>query len=146
MPRRHGSDDPRWAWAAPDPVPGTDRRVGKRVETPRLPVKIRYVVPASRWWQSNVDCAADGYVADMSMTGVGLFIPRNVALPIGSVVTVEIRGATGQMIVRGARNVDDFWAQYGFEYCALEGDFHELVSQLVAGTHIEFDWQWNIAR
>ena len=82
----------------------------------------------------------------MSLTGVGLFIPRNVHVPIGSVVTVEIRGAAGDAIVRGVRNVDDFWAHYGLEYSALEGHFHEVVSELVAGAHKEFDWQWNIAR
>ena len=127
-------------------MPGGDRRIGKRVQIPQLPAKVRYVVRASRWWQKSVDAETDAFVSDMSMTGVGVFIPRGVDLPIGSVVTIEIRGAAGEAIVRTMRMADAFWAHYGLQYCALEGRFHELVSELVAGTHKEFDWQWNIAR
>jgi len=32
------------------------------------------------------------------------------------------------------------------EYGHLSSDFRDLVDDLVAGTHKEFDWQWTIAR
>ena len=82
----------------------------------------------------------------MSMTGVGLLIPRGFDLPVGTIVSVEVNGAWGDAIVRTSRAVDDAWAHYGLEYCQLGGDFHEVVSSLVAGAHRNSDWQWGISR
>ena len=82
----------------------------------------------------------------MSMTGVGLLIPRGFELSVGSVVTVDFGGASCDAIIRTTRAVDAAWAHYGLEYCHLTHDFHEVVSTLVAGQHRHSDWQWDIAR
>ena len=134
-------------WAAPRPIPRGDRRIGQRVPTAQLAVTVHYVVPHSRWWRSDVAEAAYGFVADMSMTGVGVVAPRNDALRVGTVVTLEIRRASGEAIIRRIADVPDtICLHYGLEYCQLRDDFHEVVGNLVAGTHKEFDWQWTIAR
>jgi hypothetical protein len=110
-----------------------------------LAVTVRYVVP--RRWRSDVAETAEGHVADMSMTGVGVVAPRNDALRIGTVVTFEIRRASGEAIIRRISDVaDSTCVYYGLEYCQLRDDFHEVVGDLVAGTHKQFDWQWNIAQ
>ncbi len=133
-------------WAAPRPIPRGDRRVGQRVPTAQLAVKVRYVVPRPRWWRSDVAKAADGFVADMSLTGVGVLAPRQDDLSVGIVVTLEIRGASGEAIIRRISDVDSTCAHYGLEYGHLNDDFCDLVGDLVAGTRKEFDWQWAIAR
>src|SRR5438876_3754672 len=84
-------------------------------------------------------------VADISMTGVGVVAARNDALRVGTVVSLEIRGASDQAIIRGA-GADLTSAHYGLEYCQLAGDFRDVVGDLVAATHKDFDWQWTIAR
>jgi hypothetical protein len=88
----------------------------------------------------------DGYVADMSMTGIGLLVPRSTILPFETVVTIEIYSCTADAITRTCRTVDTTWLHYGMEFCPMPADFHELVSDLVAGGHRDLDWQWNIAR
>jgi hypothetical protein len=133
------------SWAAPQPVPRGDRRMGQRVPTAQLAVTVRYVVPRSRWWRSDVAGAADGFVADMSMTGVGVVAPRNDALRVGSVVALEIRGASGEAIIRRISDVDSTCAHYGLEYGHLVDDFREVVGDLVAPTHQQYDWQWTTA-
>lgn len=80
------------------------------------------------------------------MTGAGLLLPRGVDVTIGTVVCVEICAAAGDAIIRTTRAVDAAWAHYGLEYCPLGDAFHGVVSELVAGGHRDFDWQWNIAR
>ena len=85
-------------------------------------------------------------MADMSMTGVGVLLPRNAILAFESVVSVEIRGCFADAITRTCRSVDTTWLHYGLEFCPLPADFHEVVSDLVAGGHRDFDWQWDIAR
>lgn len=80
------------------------------------------------------------------MTGVGVLIPRGFDIAVGTIVSVEICGASGEAIIRTTRVVDAAWAHYGLEYCPLGDAFHEVVSDLVAGTHRNFDWQWNIAQ
>ena len=80
------------------------------------------------------------------MTGVGVLLPRGVAVAVGTMVGVEICAAVGDAIVRTTRAVDAAWTHYGLEYCLLEDAFHEVVSELVAGGHRNFDWQWTTAR
>ena len=80
------------------------------------------------------------------MTGVGLIAHRNAALRVATVVTIEIRGASGEAIIRRTIDVDSRWARYGLEYCPLSATFHEVISDLVVPMHKEFDWQWDIAR
>ena len=82
----------------------------------------------------------------MSMTGVGLFLPRGLDLPFETVLSLEIQGSSGEAITRTMKNVDAAWSHYGLEYRHLCDDFHEVVSDLVAGGHRDFDWQWTIAR
>ena len=80
------------------------------------------------------------------MRGVAVVAPHDDAVRVGTVVTVEIRGASGEAIIRRIHDIDSACVRYGMEYRQLVGDFHEIVSDLVAGAHKQFDWQWTIAR
>ena len=82
-------------------------------------------------------------VADISMTGVGVVAARYDALRVGAVLSLEIRGASGEALIRKISAVaDPTSAHYRLEYCQLASDFHDVVGDLVADTHKDFDWQW----
>src|SRR5438552_9103021 len=131
------------SWAAPPPIPRGDRRMGKRVPTAQLAVTVHYLVPRCRRWHQDLAVAVDGFVADMSLTGVGVLVPRDRSLVVGAVVDLEIRGAFGEAVIRRISYITDAdRAHYGMEYGHLSADFRDLVGELVAGTHKEFDWQW----
>ena len=135
------------SWAVPQPIPRGDRRIGKRVPTAQLAVTLHYLVPRSRRWHKDHAVAVDGFVADMSLTGIGVLAPRDRALPVGTVVNLEIRGTSGEAVIRRiSYTIDTDRAHYGLEYGHLSGDFRDLVGDLVAGDRKEFDWQWTIAR
>ena len=135
------------SWAAPQPVPRGDRRIGKRVPTAQLAVTLHYLVPRSRRWHQDLAVAADGFVADMSLTGIGVLAPVTALCRWGPVVNLEIRGTSGDAVIRRISYITDAdRALYGMEYGHLSSDFRDLVGDLVAGTHKEFDWQWTIAR
>ena len=127
-------------------MPGGERRIGKRIRIAQLPASVRYVLAATRWWQRSHPAVVEGFVADMSMTGVGLLVPRSTILPFETLVNVEIDGCSAEAITRTCRAVDTAWLHYGLEFCPLPADFHEVVSDLVAGGHRDFDWQWDVAR
>src|SRR5437762_10323255 len=127
------------SWAAPQPVPRGDRRIGKRVPAPQLAVTVHYLVPHSRRWHKDHAVAVDGFVTDMSLTGIGMLAPRDRSLVVTAVVNLEIRGAFGEAVIRRISYITDAdRAHYGMEYGHLTADFRDLVADLVAGTHKEF--------
>ena len=105
------------SWAAPQPVLRGDRRIGKRVPTAQLAVTLHYLVPRSRRWNQDLAVAVDGFVADMSLTGIGVLAPRDHALPVETVVNLEIRGASSEAVIRRISYITDTdRALYGMEY------------------------------
>ena len=111
---------------AGEPNRDTEKRIGRRVPTPDFPVSIivtstvrRRLGDPSSWFAKTEVTRVDGEMLDVSVTGIRVATSRDVDLPLGTVVELEVGKVVVSAVVRRRDDGGEEVAAYGFELIDL---------------------------
>jgi len=129
----------------------TERRIGRRIPTSDFPVSVvtttsrrRLGDPSS--WFGKARTRVDGQVLDVSVSGVRVATARDVDLPLGTVVELDVGKVVVSAAVRRREDDGEKAAAYGFELIDLQEPLRSEFYGQVFTARPDLEERWNRSR